>query len=80
MAAPKAAVISFSIEEVHPYALSTLLDSEGIAIRTGHHCCQPLMEVLGVQSTARASFAFYNTLEEAERFVTAVKKSVEILK
>ena len=76
----KAAVISFSIEEVHPYDLSTLLDSEGIAIRTGHHCCQPLMEVLGVQSTARASFAFYNTLEEAERFVTAVKKSVEILK
>jgi cysteine desulfurase / selenocysteine lyase len=76
----KAAVISFSIEEVHPYDLSTLLDSEGIAIRTGHHCCQPLMEVLGVQSTSRASFAFYNTLDEAERFVAAVKKSVKILR
>lgn len=76
----KAAVISFSIEEIHPYDLATLLDGEGIAIRTGHHCCQPLMEVLGVQSTARASFAFYNTLDEAERLVAAVKKSVEILK
>ena len=78
-AAEKVAVISFSIEGVHPHDLATLLDSEGIAIRTGHHCCQPLMESLGVSSTARASFAFYNTMEEAERLVEAVQKSASIL-
>ena len=78
-AAKKVAVISFSIEGVHPHDLATLLDSEGIAIRTGHHCCQPLMESLGVTSTARASFAFYNTMEEAERLVDAVQKSASIL-
>ncbi len=77
--ADKAAVISFSVEGVHPHDLATLLDAEGIAIRTGHHCCQPLMEVLGVAATARASFAFYNSLEDAERFVTAVKKAISIL-
>jgi len=75
----KASVISFSIEGVHPHDLATLLDGEGVAIRTGHHCCQPLMEALGVQATARASFAFYNSMEEAERFVAAVKKSISIL-
>ena len=75
----KASVISFSIKGVHPHDLATLLDGEGVAIRTGHHCCQPLMEALGVQATARASFAFYNSMEEAERFVTAVKKSISIL-
>ncbi len=75
----KAAVISFSIEGIHPHDLATLLDGEGIAIRTGHHCCQPLMEVLGVPATARVSFAFYNSLEDAERFVTAVKKAISIL-
>lgn len=75
----KASVVSFSVDGVHPYDLATFLDGEGIAIRTGHHCCQPLMEVLGVQSTARVSFAFYNTIEEAERLVNAVKKSVSIL-
>ena len=78
-AAEKVAVISFSIEGVHPHDLATLLDSEGIAIRTGHHCCQPLMESLGVSSTARASFAFYNTMDEAERLVEAVQKSASIL-
>ena len=78
-AAEKVAVISFSIEGVHPHDLATLLDSDGIAIRTGHHCCQPLMESLGVSSTARASFAFYNTMEEAERLVEAVQKSASIL-
>ena len=75
----KASVISFSIKGVHPHDLATLLDGEGVAIRTGHHCCQPLMEALGVQATARASFAFYNSMEEAERFVAAVKKSISIL-
>ena len=60
--------------------LASLLDSEGIAIRTGHHCCQPLMEVLRIPGTARASFAFYNNFEEAERFVLAVEKAVSILR
>ena len=63
----KAAVLSFSIEGVHPHDLATVLDAEGITIRSGHHCCQPLMEKLGVESTARASFALYNTVDEAER-------------
>lgn len=75
----KAAVISFTIDSVHPHDLASILDAEGIAIRTGHHCCQPLMKTLGVEATARASFAFYNTTEEAERFANAVKKSVSIL-
>ena len=75
----KAAVLSFSAKNVHPHDLASLLDSEGIAIRTGHHCCQPLMRVLGVQATARASFALYNTEEEAEFFVKTIKKSLSIL-
>ena len=76
----KAAVLSFSIDGIHPHDLATLLDGEGIAIRTGHHCCQPLMKKLGVEATARASFAMYNTLEEAERLVAAVRKAVSVLR
>ena len=76
----KAAVLSFTIEGIHPHDLATFLDAQGIAIRTGHHCCQPLMKVLGVEATARASFALYNTEEEANRLVDAVKKAVSILK
>jgi cysteine desulfurase/selenocysteine lyase len=69
----------FSIEDVHPHDLASLLDAEGIAIRTGHHCCQPLMEKIGVPATARASFAFYNTLEETERLVEGTCKAVSLL-
>jgi len=76
----KAAVLSFSIDGIHPHDLATLLDGEGIAIRTGHHCCQPLMKKLGVEATARASFAMYNTLEESERLVAAVRKAVSVLR
>lgn len=76
----KAAVLSFTIENIHPYDLATFLDAQGIAIRTGHHCCQPLMKVLGVEATARASFALYNTEDEAVRLVEAVKKAVSILR
>ena len=76
----KTALLSFSIDGIHPHDLATLLDGEGIAIRTGHHCCQPLMQKLGVQATARASFAMYNTLEEAERLVAAVRKAVSVLR
>ena len=76
----KTALLSFSIDGIHPHDLATLLDGEGIAIRTGHHCCQPLMQRLGVAATARASFAMYNTLEEAERLVAAVRKAVSVLR
>ena len=76
----KASVLSFTIEGIHPHDLATFLDAQGIAIRTGHHCCQPLMKVLGVEATARASFAIYNTQEEAERLIEAVRKAVGILR
>ena len=70
----KAAVISFLIEGAHAHDLATLLDLEGVAVRSGHHCAHPLMRFYGVPATCRASFAFYNTHEEIERFVTALRK------
>jgi cysteine desulfurase/selenocysteine lyase len=76
----KAAVLSFTIDAIHPHDLASILDAEGIAIRTGHHCCQPLMKSLGVKATARASFAFYNSEEEASRLVQAIIKAVKILR
>ena len=76
----KSAVLSFTIDQIHPHDLSSILDAEGIAIRTGHHCCQPLMKTLGVEATARASFAFYNTPQEAEKLVEAVEKTVNLLR
>jgi len=76
----KAAVLSFTFEDLHPHDLASFLDAQGIAIRTGHHCCQPLMRVLGVEATARASFALYNTQDEAYRLVEAVRKAVAILR
>ena len=72
----KAAVVSFTIEGIHPHDVATFLDAEGIAVRAGHHCCQPLMERLGVSATARASFAFYNLPEEVDRLVEAVRKTI----
>ena len=76
----KASVLSFLIEGVHSYDIGTLLDQQGIAIRTGHHCCQPLMGCLGIEGTCRASFAFYNTLEEVDAFIVALRKALSILK
>lgn len=70
----KVAVISFLIEGVHAHDLATLLDHEGVAIRSGHHCAHPLMQFYGVPATARASLAFYNTREEVDRFVAAIDK------
>jgi len=64
---------------VHPHDLATLLDAEGIATRTGHHCCQPLMKRLGHEATARASFSIYNTEEDVIQFTTALKRAVSIL-
>ncbi len=71
----KSAVISFNIEGIHHYDLGMLLDKQGVAIRTGHHCAQPLMKVLGVDGTARASFAFYNTKEDVDKFIAATKRA-----
>ncbi|MDG1418410.1 MAG: cysteine desulfurase [Maricaulis sp.] len=71
----KGAIISFAIEGAHPHDLAQILDKYGIAIRAGHHCAQPLMRRMGVSATARASFAIYNTIDEADAFVDALKKA-----
>ncbi|MBN9294217.1 MAG: cysteine desulfurase [Flavobacteriia bacterium] len=76
----KASVVSFNIEGIHPFDLGTLLDKQGIAVRTGHHCTQPLMDFFKIPGTVRASFAFYNTKEEIDYFIEAVQKSVQLLK
>ena len=73
-ASAKAAVLSFTMEGVHPHDIGTILDSEGIAIRTGHHCAMPIMELYGLAATARASFGCYNTAEDVERLVEGLKK------
>jgi cysteine desulfurase / selenocysteine lyase len=73
-AAAKAAVISFTMEGVHPHDIGTILDSEGIAIRTGHHCAMPIMEAFGLAATARASFGCYNNVDDIERLVEGLKK------
>lgn len=77
--ANKAAVVSFLIDGIHPYDLGTLIDQMGIAVRTGHHCAQPLMARFGITGTVRASFAAYNTEEEVGRFIQAVNKAVMML-
>jgi cysteine desulfurase/selenocysteine lyase len=75
----KAAVVSFTIDKVHPHDLGTILDHEGVAIRTGHHCAMPVMEFFGLPATARASFAFYNTRAEIDRLVDALHTAREML-
>lgn len=72
----KSAVISFNIADIHNYDLGFLLDKLGVAVRTGHHCAQPLMQRLGIQGCARASFAIYNTFEEADYFINAIKRVI----
>jgi cysteine desulfurase/selenocysteine lyase len=74
----KASVLSFVIDEVHPHDIGTILDQEGIAIRAGHHCAQPVMQRFKVPATARASFAFYNTKEEVDVLARTVKKVIEV--
>jgi cysteine desulfurase/selenocysteine lyase len=76
----KVAVISFNVEGIHPYDIGTLLDKMGIAVRTGHHCCQPIMDHFKIPGTVRASFAFYNTHEEVLRFIAGVEKAVGMLR
>ncbi len=75
----KTSVISFNIEGVHAYDLGTIIDKLGIAIRTGQHCAQPIMDFYGISGTARASFAFYNTKAEIDQLVTALKKAKAML-
>ena len=68
-------LVSFTLEDVHPHDMATILDQEGICIRAGHHCAQPLMRKLGVPATARASFYIYNTMEEVDLLVDALERS-----
>jgi cysteine desulfurase / selenocysteine lyase len=74
----KASVVSFVIAGVHPHDIGTILDQQGIAIRTGHHCSQPIMERFGIPATARASFAVYNTRQEIEALVDGIQKVKEV--
>jgi cysteine desulfurase/selenocysteine lyase len=76
----KTSVVSFVVDKIHPFDIGTLLDKQGIAVRTGHHCTQPLMDYFKIPGTVRASFAFYNTKEEVDTFIAAVEKSISILK
>jgi cysteine desulfurase/selenocysteine lyase len=76
----KTSVVSFVVDKLHPFDIGTLLDKQGIAVRTGHHCTQPLMDFFKIPGTVRASFAFYNTKEEIDTFIAAVEKSIAILK
>jgi len=74
----KAGVLSFTLDPIHPHDLGTVLDREGVAIRAGHHCAQPVMDRFHVTATARASFAFYNTRDDVDRLVAALEKAREI--
>jgi cysteine desulfurase/selenocysteine lyase len=78
-AAHKTSVISFNVGELHPYDIGTILDKLGIAVRTGHHCAQPIMDFFKIPGTIRASFSFYNTAEEVDILVNGVKKAVAML-
>lgn len=75
----KASVYSFNISGIHPFDVGTILDQQGIAVRTGHHCCQPLMSNFKIPGTVRASFAIYNTQDEVEQLVEATRKAIKIL-
>tara|TARA_B100000949_G_C14168089_1_gene402112 strand:- start:372 stop:914 length:543 start_codon:yes stop_codon:yes gene_type:complete len=75
----KTSVISFNIEGVHPYDIGTILDKLGIAVRTGHHCAQPIMDFYKIPGTVRASFSFYNTKEEVDILVEGVKRANNML-
>ena len=74
----KAAILSFVMDGVHPHDIGTILDRQGVAVRAGHHCAQPLMEILGVPATARASFALYNTMAEVDALAEAIVKTQEL--
>jgi cysteine desulfurase/selenocysteine lyase len=75
----KASVLSFVVDDIHPHDIGTILDGEGIAVRTGHHCTQPVMDRFGVAATVRASFALYNTRQEVDALAAGLKKVIEVL-
>lgn len=75
----KTSVISFNVANIHPYDIGTILDKMGIAVRTGHHCAQPIMDFYKIPGTVRASFMFYNTKEEIDTFITGLKKAIMML-
>ncbi len=75
----KTSVVSFIVKNLHPFDIGTLLDKQGVAVRTGHHCTQPLMSFYNIPGTIRASFAFYNTIDEIDVFIKALKKSIQML-
>ncbi len=75
----KTSVLSFNIQGIHPYDIGSIVDKLGIAVRTGHHCAQPIMDFYKIPGTVRASFAFYNTIEEVDAFVDAVKQAKQML-
>ena len=76
----KTSVISFVIEGLHPFDIGTLLDKQGVAVRTGHHCTQPLMDFFNIPGTVRASFTFYNTKAEVDVFIKALNRSINMLR
>ncbi len=76
----KAAVVSFVVDNVHPHDIGTFLDQDGVAIRTGHHCAQPVMKRFGIPATSRASFAFYNTKEEIDRLAASLRNVIEVFR
>ena len=79
-AAHRSGLVSFIVDGIHPYDLGTIIDKMGVAVRTGHHCAEPVMTRFGIPGTVRASFALYNTMEEVEIFVNAVKKAAMMLR
>jgi cysteine desulfurase/selenocysteine lyase len=74
----KASVLSFMVADIHPHDIGTILDQEGIAVRAGHHCAQPVMKRFDVPATARASLAFYNTKEEIDALAAGIQKAIEV--
>lgn len=78
--ADRSGSLSFNVEGIHHYDLGTLLDQMGVAVRTGHHCCQPLMARFGITGTVRASFALYNTMEDVGKFISSTEKAVSMLR
>ena len=77
-AADKASVQSFMLDDIHPHDVGTILDHQGVAIRTGHHCAMPVMDYFGIPGTARASLALYNNADDVDRLVDALKQAKKI--
>jgi len=76
----RAPVMSFTVDGIHPHDVGTVLDAEGIAVRAGHHCVQPLMARFGVPATVRASLSFYNTEEDVEALAQGIEKAIEVFR